>query len=359
MKKIFFFLVAVMVAGGAMAVEKNISPTACGITVGKTTKTGKTFDEWGDILADYRPMNVIAFTPTKEVYLGDFVVEGLHMSILSMELISDTVYELSFYEKSLYADCWDSYKDIALKLRDKYAHFENVTDPETFDNDSAVMFYKTDGKTQILFAAYPQSIALTLTSVHFHNIRIHRLANEFNALLFGKIGPNHDEKNKVTSIAGVRFGETRTNTINAFKQRGTFLKSEDKITYFSNVNFGGSTYNMATLFFQYNSKRFDMTLAAAKFEKNFYEWRKDEALMTYNAVVSQFQGKYTNCTVLKDEEDYKAMVCGMLDDSYEDGKMPPIIVSFELGVSRGGDKFYYVSVSYFGYRMSNVASDDI
>ena len=178
---------------------------------------------------------------------------------------------------------------------------------------------------------------------------IERLANEFNALLFGKIGPNHDEKNKVTSIAGVRFGETRTNTINAFKQRGTFLKSEDKITYFSNVNFGGSTYNMATLFFQYNSKRFDMTLAAAKFEKNFYEW----------PVVSQFQGKYTNCTVLKDEEDYKAMVCGMLDDSYEDGKMPPIIVSFELGVSRGGDKFYYVSVSYFGYRMSNVASDDI
>ena len=49
----------------------------------------------------------------------------------------------------------------------------------------------------------------------------------------------------------------------------------------------------------------------------------------------------------------------MLSDDYADGKIPPIIVSLDLGISRGGDKFYYVSVSYFVQRMSSVDSDDL
>ena len=53
------------------------------------------------------------------------------------------------------------------------------------------------------------------------------------------------------------------------------------------------------------------------------------------------------------------MVFGMLSDDYADGKIPPIIVSLDLGISRGGDKFYYVSVSYFVQKMENASSDDI
>ena len=304
-------------------------------------------------------MSILCLEPSKEVYLGDFVIEGLHMSILSLELIDDTVYQVSFYEKSPYADCWDLYKEPVYKLRDKYAHFDDVTEPIVTDRDSVVTFYKTDGITQILFTAYPKSLSLTITSEHFHNIWGKRLADEFTNTFLGKTGPNYDEKNKVTSSAGVRFGETRANTINAFKQRGTFVKNEGQLSYFSNVSFGGGTYNLATLYFQYDSRRYETVLAAARFEKNFYEWRKEEALMMYEAVVSKFQEKYTNCLVLKDEADSKAMVCGMLEDEYEGGNLPPIVVTFELGVSRGGDKFYYVTVSYFGKRMNSVASDDI
>ena len=359
MKRIFIIISAVLMTVNVMAVEKFISPTVCGITVGQTTKTGKTVAEWGDILQDYRPMNVIASEPQKEVYLGDFVVEGLHMSLLSMELINDTVYKVSFYENSPYADCWNSYKDLAFKLRDKYAKFDDVTDPVTFDNDSAVYFYKTDGKTNIHFTAYPNSISLTLTNVHFYDIWIKKLADELYNTYFGKLGADYDEKNKVTSIAGVQFGETRANTINAFKQRGKFMTNKDKITYFSDVNFGGSIYSIATFFFQYDSQKKDNVLAAAKFEKNFYEWKRSEAIMMYEAVVSTYKGKYTNLTMIKDEADSKLAVCGMLEDSYEDGKIQPIIISFEFGVSRGGDKFYYVTVSYFGQRMSTAATDDI
>lgn len=348
-----------MMTASVMAEVKSINPTACGITVGQTTKTGKTFDQWLDILKDYRPMNPIVTNADKEVYIGDFIVEGFHMPVMDMEFIDDTVYNLSFYERSPYADCWDSYKDLAYSLRDKYAHFEDVVEPIPFDNDSMVVFYKTDGTTRISFVAGPKNISITITNTHFYDIWLNRLAGEMASTLSSKTGPHYDEKNKVTSIAGVRFGDTKTNTITAFKQRGTFLQNEGKLTHFSNVNFGGSTFKMATFLFQYDSRRKDDVLAAAKFESNFYEWRKEEALMTYEAVVSRFQEKYTNCTVLEDNDDSKIMVCGMLDDDYEEGKFPPIVVTFELGVSRGGDKFYYVTVSYFGRRMSSAASDDI
>lgn len=342
-----------------MAEVQSINPTACGITVGETTRTGKTLDQWSDILKDYRPMNSIVMKGDQEVYIGDFVVEGFHMSVMDMELINDTVYKLSFYERSPYADCWDSYKDLTFELRDKYAHFEDATEPFPFNRDSVVTFFKTDGKTMILFVAEPQNISITLINVHFLNIKTSRLAEEMVSALTAKTGPNYDEKNKVTSIAGVRFGETKTNTITVFKQRGTFLQNEGNLTHFANLSFGGSLFKMATFLFQYDSWRKDNVLAAAKFENNFYEWRKEEALMMYEAIVSRFQGKYTNCTIIEDGDESKMMVCGMLEDEYEEGKIPPIIVSFSKAVSRGGDMFYYVTVSYFVQKMSSVAADDI
>lgn len=359
MKRFLFILVAVGLAVGAWAEEKSINPTACGITVGQTTKTGKTLAEWGDILKDYRPMNLIASSEDQRVLMGDFPVEGFHMSLLNMELVDDTVYQLSFYERSPYADCWDLYKDLAFKLRDKYAHFEDVVEPIEHETDSAVSFFKTDGKTEINFSADPHSISLSLTSVHLQDIKTKRVVEEIYAILNEKTGPNYDESNKVTKIAGVRFGETRNNVINAFKQRGTFLKNEDKLTYFIDVNFGGTTYSIATFFFQYDTRRYDNVLAAAKFEKNFSEWRRDEAVMMYENVVSSFQRKYSNSMVVRDEKDSKAMVCGMLEDDYMNGGMPPIIVSLELGLSRGGDKYYYVTVTYFEQKMSHAAADDI
>ena len=359
MKKLFLLFATAMMAVSVMAEKSILSPTVCGLTVGETTTNGKTMAQWDELIQHEGMISHVSYSKTDQVLYGEFIVEGLRMSLMHIEFINDTIYKISFEERSPYADCWDAYKDLAYKIRDKYASLEDLTDPVKLDNDSAVMIFKTDGKTRLLFAAYPDRIAYELTSEHFNDIYLQNLYEEFNTLFTGKTGPNYDEKNKVTSIAGVKFGETRTNTINAFKQRGTFMKNEDKVTYFSNVSFGGSTFNIATFYFQYDSRRKDVVLSAARFEKNFYEWRKEEAEMMFKAVASRFKDKYTNYTVLYDEEDKKAVVCGMLDDNYSNGKMPPIIISFELGVSRGGDKFYYVTVSYFEDRMSNAASDDI
>lgn len=357
-KKLFLLIVVAAMALmtiNAMANKNVISPTLYGMTVGETTTKGKTFAQWDNLLQLGRNTKLISISKSDQVYYGDFMVEGLHLSLMHIVFINDTVYKLSFYEKSPHVNSWDACKNLSVR----YAKFKDVVEPLEPGNDSVIFFMKSDGKTSLFFSARPGYITYELSNEHFDEICSKKMAEDLNSFLTQKTGPNYDEKNKVTSIAGVRFGETRTNAINAFKQRGAFMKNEDKMTYFSDVNFGGNTFSIATLYFQYDSRRYDSVLAAAKFEKNFFEWRKEEARMMYETVASNFLQKYSNCTVIKDEEDSKMMVCGMLDDNYAEGKLPPIIISLDLGVSRGGDKFYYVTISYFVQRMDSVATDDI
>lgn len=355
MRNLFILLAAVVLTVNVCA-NQTLPRTYCGCTLGQTV--------YKDVIAKdtLLPESVgvpwgLAITKDVCVYVGDFVVEDHHFSILTMNFYKDTLYKMEFRDEEINNDIMALNRTFIKKYKEKYSSFEKWLSGENKDEDFFVTCSKTDSILGVSIIGSKHSLQLTLSFVRLAD---EELKAEFASIFSSaKFGPNYDEKNKVTSIAGVRFGETRQNTINAFKQRGTFLKNEDKITYFSNISFGGSLFSTAIFYFQDDSRRYDKVLTAAKFEKNFYEWRKEEALMIYDAVVSRFKEKYTNCIVLKDEPDHKTMVCGMIDDNYADGKMPPIIVSFELGISRGGDKFYYVTVSYFEMRMTNAAADDI
>ena len=351
MKKLFIILAAVCMAVSGMA-QTHLPRTYCGCTLGKTT--------YSDVNATHSKLPesarlVWGLANSKEVcvYAGDFVVEDHHFSILSLKFHNDTLYKMEFRDEEVNNDIMELNRAFIHNYKKKYSPLKKWLSSEDSDDEEFVSCSKTDGEICVNMLGSKRSLELTYS--------YERIANDALRASFGslRIGPNYDEKNKVTSIAGVRFGETLTNTINAFKQRGTLLKNDGKEVYFSDVTFGGLSYNNAVFYFQYDTKRFCNVLAAAKFEKNFYEWRKEEALMTYESVVHTFQEKYTNCTVLIDEDYKKAMVCGMLESDYEDGNIPPITITLDLGVSRGGDKYYYVTVTYFGMNMSDSATEDI
>ena len=76
MKKIFLFLTAVLMTIGVMA-ETKISPTVCGLTVGKTTTKDKTAAQWNDIIQSEGKWELISFSQTEYIYYGDFLVKGL------------------------------------------------------------------------------------------------------------------------------------------------------------------------------------------------------------------------------------------------------------------------------------------
>ena len=350
MKRLFFILTAVVMAASIMAVEKNISPTACGITVGQTTKTGKTPSQWSDKLMNYSPITPLVSSGDHEVYLGDFVVEGFHMSVLDLELMNDTVYKISFYGRSLYADCWDSYKNLAYKLRDKYAHFEDVVDSMESDNDSVVSFYKTDGKTRILFSADPHNLTLSLTDMHFYNIWLNDLVSEFTSVFYGKSGPDYAEENKVTGVAGVKFGDSREYVRKVMSSKAEKILDSDahSINYYK-AKIGGTTYDFATFYFMP-----DKGLVAVNLSASFDSWQEEEAKSFYKSTVAQYKSKYTNFRET-DEEDYA--FCGAFTDDYKE--MPPIAISWKKALSKGGEMRYYVNVSYYTQRLSGLYNDEI
>ena len=213
---------------------------------------------------------------------------------------------------------------------------------------------KTDGYTNLVFSATIHRIVYTLSDKRLQD----KMYDEaFNNYL--NIDAHYDPKNKVTAVAGVDLGLARTSVEESFKHRGLFVKREGSLTHFSNVNFAGSNYNHAILYFQYDETKKTQTFAAAEFEKNFYTWQKEEAMMMYEMVCESFNSKYTNGRILRNEDEDKVMTFGMIENDYQNGTFPPIIVSFHLSLSRGGDKYYYVTVGYFEGRMTHVTSDDL
>lgn len=356
MKRLFFILIAALMTASVWA-EVSIPQNIYGLSLGKSTKKEV------DRILTAKGMEFFQekSDSTNIAYKGACLHEGMEFDYIVTRYIDDVLILVGLsgacdsacadYGKAFIKNIHSRYNN--LQLADSSFYYSSLTNAA--DSLGLTKWGRTDGNT-LVATMNNDSICMCIyfSEDYMLSYMIKSLAEYLK-----EADPNYDEKNKVTSIAGVRFGETRTKTINAFKQRGSFLKNEDKITYFSDVNFGGSTYNIVKLYFQFDFRQYDNVLAAAKFEKNFYEWRKDEALMMYKAVVNTYKSKYTNCIELKDEEDSKITFCGMLDDNYDEGKIPPIAISFELGISRGGEKFYYVTVSYFEDRMNSAAADDI
>ena len=78
--------------------------------------------------------------------------------------------------------------------------------------------------------------------------------------------------------------------------------------------------------------------------------------MAYEGVISQFKRKYSNFKVRQDEVDDKMCTCGAYVDGYD---YPPIIITFQKSLSKGGDIMYYVMVTYYEMRRSNMYDDEI
>jgi hypothetical protein len=78
--------------------------------------------------------------------------------------------------------------------------------------------------------------------------------------------------------------------------------------------------------------------------------------MKFESVKGQYERKYTNLTLLADDEDLKGYQCGAYIDGYD---YLPILISFQKSLSKGGDIMYYVQVDYYNHRTDNLYDDEI
>ncbi len=164
--------------------------------------------------------------------------------------------------------------------------------------------------------------------------------------------PDYSEENKVYGVGGVKFGDDMVAVRRVIASKSDRLSDSDShtLTYYK-TKIGGSTYDFASFYFIQGKGLVSVTLQNA-----FYSWRKEEAEMAYEGVISQFKRKYSNFKVRQDEVDDKMCTCGAYVDGYD---YPPIIITFQKSLSKGGDIMYYVMVTYYEMRRSNMYDDEI
>lgn len=175
-----------------------------------------------------------------------------------------------------------------------------------------------------------------------------------------KNGPDYDEKNMVTGVAGVKFGDSRIKVLESLNRRfGADAVIEDVAeneVKISNRTVGGSKWDFIIFYFKWNNERHKNELISVNLQRHFRTWRKEEAEYFFDNVKSQYSGKYTNERCNDNDEDSKYCFYGMIPEGYD---MPPISVSLTKSLSVGGELFYYITVDYFAKYRSGRHNDDI
>lgn len=159
--------------------------------------------------------------------------------------------------------------------------------------------------------------------------------------------PDYDIDYKVTSVAGVKFGESEYSVKSDLKSHfGYDYKDYGSNILFLEPTIGGTTYTFGDFYF--SEKKF----AAAKLTKTFPLSQFQKAKDFRDMVAYQYGSKYANIHSKIDEQGYKYYVCGMVeDDKY------PIMIFIIKGEGNDGKLRYYVTVSYFNF--IEALSDDI
>lgn len=354
MKKLVALLLAVW-SISIWAVE--IPYSFCGITLGETrmgTALWSDFKGKGQLIT----CDSISFVRT-----GDYFIEGFRMNTMYVEGINDTVFAITFFGDCMNCDDEKSIDQFIAKVTEKYTDLLNNDSVYMVSENYRVDFNdllwntilsKHDAKHNIYIGRDSTRLEFRIENARLSGIRGARDVDAMNKSINKLYNPHYDEVNRVKSVAGCEFGDSRKNVMDKFRPRAVDLISEDaQSATYSDIRIGGQYFKLGNLYF-INGK-----FVSCKFQTNFNTWRKDEAIATYKSLCSTYDNKYTNAVHANDDNENMRSYYGMVQSDYKDAKIPPIIITMEKGVSRGGDMYYFVTVSYFELRLLHLYDDEI
>lgn len=351
MKKIFSTVVSLFVISVMAVAEVTIPTEFDGIVLGKSTRS-----EVHDLLVS----KGLVFSPEQsqsnehggnDVFVGVFVHEDMNFDCVVPAFLGDTLISIGF-RGVCDTTCNEYGRDFIEKTHSK---FNNLACADSsfivLSTTAELKGYNTWSRTD------EESIVITM-----HNdstcicsyVTEKRLFEISSNLAFEKLKqslPDYAEENKVYGVGGVRFGDSKASVKSVIYSKSSRLVEEDAHSMlFTDVKIGGVTYDFAKFYFSSDQ------LVSVNLQCAFYSWRKEEALMKFESIKSQYGRKYTNMTLLKDEEDLKGYNCGAYTDGYD---YMPILISFQKSLSRNDEIMYYVEVDYYNKRVDNLYDDEI
>lgn len=349
MKRLLIVLGAVMASAMMMAgvtIPQNIN----GVRLGRSSH--KDVDKI--LAANGLQFDAEQSDTTNFVYAGECRHEDMDFGGIVTRYYMDTLIMLSFVGRCD-SSCIDYGKPFIQRIHSKYDGLEKADSSIYYslitagvDSLRLSKWGRTDGNTLV--------VTLTNDSVcscmYFAEGRMKEIMANALFNLFMDFDPNYAEENKVLGVAGVKFGDSRETVRKIISSKANQLLESDahSLNYYK-VKIGGATYDYATFYFS-GAKG----LVSVNMQSSFYSWRKEEALIAFENVKSQYSRKYTNFKVVKDEKDEKVCTCGAFIEGYD---YIPIIITFQKSLSRGGDIMYYVQVDYYHARRSGMYDDEI
>lgn len=362
MKRVYLFAIA-MVSALSMLAETSVQNTFFGCTLGKSTskEVEAAMVSQGLNLVDRLDSTIVGENSTYEMrfsmydYEGKYDHEGQTFHSIRVSFLNDTFFAI-LMQDSCNDNCTQYSEIVQEKLNKKYGRleiadstllFQQITDSAEFSGIKT--WSRHDEHTMVMTSLSDTVFGCSyINEDTYYNLLfsgLRQLVDEFNNL------PDYCEKNKVYGVAGVKFGddrETVRRTIGTKSDR--LLDSDTHMLQYYETKIGGTTYEYATFYFIQGK------LVSVYLQEPFYSWKKEEALMFFESVKSQYERRYSNFKVFTDEEDDKFCACGAFVDDYD---YRPITISFEKSLSKGGDIMYYIIVSYYGMKKRNLYDDEI
>lgn len=348
MKRLFIILAAAVMAVSMMAQETIIATNILGVKLGYSTKT-----EVDNILTSQGFEFVSDISDTINYgYIGKCQHEGMEFGGVVTRYLQDSLIFLGFYG-SCDSACTDYGKAFTERIHAKYNYLPDADTTLygillTSDAKGSETWTKKDDRSLIVTIRNDTLCAC----IYFANERVKEIIVNEMASMLKDFSPDYAKENKVTGVAGVKFGDSReTVRKTIFTKADKILESDAHSLNYYKVKIGGVTYDFATFYFS-GAKG----LVSVNMQSSFYSWRKEEAKMAYESVKAQYSRKYTNFKVIKDDPEEKACTCGAFIDGYD---YAPIIITFQKSLSRGGDIMYYVEVDYYHARRKGMYDDEI
>ena len=350
MKKILVF--TTLLVGLSLTANAKIQDTYVGITIGKTTY----WDLFGQSPKSEDGVFTWSVNSSREkiVYWGKYLVDDIYMHSLVVEMLNDTVYKLTFDDACFNIDNSAFYTKWLTKEQDRYAQYAR-TDTSQLDkiipDEEKHYIQKSDGFLEVSASASEYGARLVFLIPEMQKRAIEKEVEE----IFKGFGKTSNPADIVTGVAGVKFGDNEETVRKViYRRSSTFLSDEDHCLTYLNTSLGGTTFDYSHFYF-----RAGKGLVAVSMYKAYPTYKKREAEQVYENITALYKDKYSNMLVVRNDADDKLSVCGEPSDKITDQTTPPIWISLQKSVSKGGDFLYYVKVDYYISNISHLYDDDI
>lgn len=161
MKKLFLIIAAVMMAVSVMG-QQSLPRTYCGCTLGKTVYDDL-FDRNLSLPQSANIPEGLSYAKEACIYVGDFVVEGHHFSILILSFYKDTLYRMEFLDVEINSDVMGLNRTFVRDYKAKYNSLKRWISSNDMDDDLFVTCSKTDGTLGVTIFGSEKSLRMSIS----------------------------------------------------------------------------------------------------------------------------------------------------------------------------------------------------